>query len=216
MRAYWSKHMYRRCALAEENRERERERERDRRRRRRTQPWEGGADARGWGAVSCGSCAGGSCAARSACFGVFFFTLQVFIVIHTQNASFSFRVFAVWQKPLLSLRKKSNRPIALNPFEANQICDLVLPAPILSHAAKLVILALAILQKPILAIEKRRSLSRWPPSKNGFVATRSVSQVRRPSRGPCCAQSDVKTAKAFTSVSMLKRPMLRPERCENR
>ena len=27
MRAYWSKHMYRRCALAEENRERERERE---------------------------------------------------------------------------------------------------------------------------------------------------------------------------------------------
>ena len=84
--------------------------------------------------------------------GVFFFTLQVFIVIHTQNASFSFRVFAVWQKPLLSLRKKSNRPIALNPFEANQICDLVLPAPILSHAAKLVILALAILQKPILAM----------------------------------------------------------------
>ena len=28
MRAYWSKHMYQRCALAEENRERERERER--------------------------------------------------------------------------------------------------------------------------------------------------------------------------------------------
>ena len=33
-----------------------------------------------------------------------------------------------------------------------------------------------------------------------------------PPRAPCCAQNDMRTAKAFTSVSMLNLPMLRPER----
>ena len=32
------------------------------------------------------------------------------------------------------------------------------------------------------------------------------------SRGPCCAQNEIKPAKAFTSVSVLKRPLLCPER----
>ena len=196
--------------------ERERERERDRRRRRRTQLREGGADARGWGAVSCGSCAGGSCAARSAFFGVFFFTLQVFILIHTQNAYFSFRVFAVLQKPLLSLGKKQSAHRFK--FFRNQsdlrpcaCCNGSKPVRKACNSCPR-----CITKADTRNVKQRRSLSPWPPSKNGFVATRSVSQERRPSRGSCCAQSDVKTVKAFTGVSMLKRPMLRPERCENR
>ena len=45
----------------------------------------------------------------------------------------------------------------------------------------------------------------------GFLAKCALSQVSRSSGSPCCAQNKVKTAKAFTSVSLLKRPMLRPE-----
>ena len=144
--------MYELCTLAEANRERERERERDRRRRRRTQLREGGADARGWGAVSCGSCAGGSCAARSAFFGGVFLHIASFhINSYTKRIFFVSRLRGI-AKTITFARKKSNPPIALNSFETNQICDLALAATVLSQSAKLVIPALAILQKPILAM----------------------------------------------------------------
>ena len=71
--------------------------------------------------------------------------------------SYTKRIFFVSRlrgiaKTITFARKKSNPPIALNSFETNQICDLALAATVLSQSAKLVIPALAVLQKPILAM----------------------------------------------------------------
>ena len=83
--------------------------------------------------------------------GVFLHIASFHINSYTKRIFFVSRLRGM-AKTITFAKEKRNRPIAFNSFETNQICDLALPATILSHAAKLVIPALAIIQKPILAM----------------------------------------------------------------
>merc|ERR1712079_23004 len=60
------------------------------------------------------------------------------------------------------------------------------------------------------------SALRWPMLRQNDLKTAKAIKVSRRSRGQCCAQKGIKHAKALTSVSALKRSMLRPEKFEKR